>query len=203
MTAITFEFTDKQIELLKEFNSKHYDGAEDNRYTCDALHVVQRLRKGYIPFVDDLLDYYDGEDMRYTWDDDYEVWFETPEELVEDYYEGNGEDCPIEIKPYEEVECNHMIDVYGEEVYIDDEGAYIKAYGISTLHMAFETKEWEDVAFFLILDKAKAYRQYQAHNLGKSRIFTYSMGYDNRGDLPVFRNMLLAMGKQLNEEEGK
>ncbi|AGY48438.1 hypothetical protein Spock_38 [Bacillus phage Spock] len=203
MTKITFELTDKQVELLKEFNSKHYDGAEDNRYTCDAIHVVQRERKGFIPFVDELLDYYDGEDMRYTWDDDYEVWYEKPEELVEDYYDGNGEDCPIEIKPYEEVEHSLITDVYGEEVYIHDEEAYIKAHGISNVHIAFETKEWEDVAFFFILDKAKAYRQYQAHNLGKSRIFTYSMGYDNRGDLPVFRDMLLAMGKQLNGEEGK
>lgn len=203
MTKITFELTDKQVELLKEFNSKHYDGAEDNRYTCDAIHVVQRERKGFIPFVDELLDYYDGEDMRYTWDDDYEVWYEKPEELVEDYYDGNGENCPIEIKPYEEVEYSLITDVYGEEVYIHDEEAYIKAHGISNVHIAFETKEWEDVAFFFILDKAKAYRQYQAHNLGKSRIFTYSMGYDNRGDLPVFRDMLLAMGKQLNEEEGK
>ncbi|UNA01447.1 hypothetical protein MG295_00030 [Bacillus phage vB_BcgM] len=203
MTAITFELTDKQIELLKEFNSKHHDGAEDNRYTCDALHVVQRERKGFIPFVDELLDYYDGDDMRYTWDDDYEVWFESPEELVEDYYEGNGEDCPVTIYPYGEVENTVMMDIHGEEIFIADEESYCKAYGIGTLHIAFETKEWEDVAFFLILDKAKAYRQYQAHNLGKSRIFTYSMGYDNRGDLPVFRNMMLAMGKQLNEEEGK
>jgi len=203
MTKITFELTDKQVELLKEFNSKHYDGAEDNRYTCDAIHVVQRERKGFIPYVDELLDYYDGEDMRYTWDDDYEVWYEKPEELVEDYYDGNGEDCPIEIKPYEEVEYSLITDVYGEEVYIHDEEAYIKAHGINNIHIAFETKEWEDVAFFFILDKAKAYRQYQAHNLGKSRIFTYSMGYDNRGDLPVFRDMLLAMGKQLNGEEGK
>lgn len=203
MTAITFELTDKQIELLKEFNSKHYDGAEDNRYTCDALHVVQRQRNGFIPFVDELLDYYDGDDLRYTWDDDYEVWFETPEELVEDYYEGNGEECDITILPYGEVENTVIMDIHGEEVFIEDEEAYCKAYGIGTLHMAFETKEWEDVAFFLILDKAKAYRKYQAHNLGKSRIFTYSMGYDNRGDLPVFRNMLLAMGKQLNEGEVK
>ncbi|QVW28837.1 hypothetical protein [Bacillus phage SWEP1] len=203
MTAITFNLTDKQIELLKEFNSKHHDGAEDNRYTSDAIHVVQRERKGFIPFVDELLDYYDGDDMRYTWDDDYEVWYEKPEELVADYYEGNGEYCPIEIKPYGEVEYSHMEDVYGDEVYIHDEEAYCKAYGIDHVHIAFETKEWEDVAFFLILDKAKAYRQYQAHNLGKSRVYTYSAGYDNRGDLPVFRNMLLAMGKQLDGEEGK
>lgn len=203
MTAITFEFTDKQIELLKEFNSKHYSGAPDNRSTGDAIHVVQRLRKNWIPYSDDISDYMDADSIVYSVDEYSDEWYESPEALVWDYYGGIGESCPIEIRPFSEVNYTTIEDANGDDVYIHDELTYIKAHGIDTVYEAYEMTEWVDEAFFFILDEARKYQNYQYHNLGVSRVFTYSMGYDNRGDLPVFRDMLLAMGKQLNEEEGK
>ncbi|MEM5647805.1 hypothetical protein AAHH72_29515 [Bacillus cereus] len=42
MTKVTVELTEKQVEFLKLFSAKQYEGAEDNQYTCDALHVVQK-----------------------------------------------------------------------------------------------------------------------------------------------------------------
>lgn len=42
MAKVTVELTEKQVEFLKLFSEKQYEGAEDNKYTCDALHVVQK-----------------------------------------------------------------------------------------------------------------------------------------------------------------
>ena len=60
------------------------------------------------------------------------------------------------------------------------------------------------VAFFLIRDEALRYRDgYQAHNCGDCRIYTYGLGYSNNGDLPVFRELLMKLGKQLLQEGGR
>lgn len=46
-----------------------------------------------------------------------------------------------------------------------------------------ELYAWETVAYFLTEEDAKEYQKYQAHNLGITRLYVISPGYDNRGIL--------------------
>lgn len=55
----------------------------------------------------------------------------------------------------------------------------------------------EPVAFFLIREEAEKYVKYQGHNLKEPDIFTYSVGYNNFGDLPSLANILLKIGNKI------
>ncbi|WP_256941996.1 hypothetical protein [Bacillus thuringiensis] len=84
--------------------------------------------------------------------------------------------------------------------FISDFVDYFKHYGIETYDRGWVEKECVNMAFFFILDEAKQYQKYYAHILGKSRVYTYSAGYDNRGDFTHFRDLLLKMGQELIKE---
>jgi hypothetical protein len=62
--------------------------------------------------------------------------------------------------------------------------------------------QYRNVAYFFILEEAKRYMQYQGHNLISPRTYTFSSGYDNRGEYEHFWDLLLAIGKMLNENAG-
>ena len=63
-------------------------------------------------------------------------------------------------------------------------------------------RRYRNVAYFFILAEAMHYMQYQSHNLHNPRTFTYSSGYANHGDFEHFWDLLLSIGKMLNEEGG-
>ncbi|MED3550166.1 hypothetical protein [Cytobacillus praedii] len=67
--------------------------------------------------------------------------------------------------------------------------------------MAWKKHYWEKVAFFFIRDEAKRYMKYQKHNLNEPRVYTYSAGYANYGDFVPFRELLLSIGQQLNQDK--
>lgn len=196
---MNIELSIQQQNFLKEFASKHYSGAPDNRYTGDAIHVVETTRTDFIPYFEGSEDFYDGDlNLMVCTDDDYSNWLPV-EEAIHDYYSAWGGTCPIPI-----IEFDHLMfmdNVDGEEVLITNYDEYFGAYGVEIKAMSWEKKYREPVAYFLILDQAKAYMEYQRHNLISPRVYTHHMGYDNRGDLPVFRDLLLSMGSQLLEEE--
>ncbi|MGX5627360.1 hypothetical protein [Bacillus cereus] len=200
MTKVTVELTAKQAEFLKLFAEKQYDGAEDNQYTCDAFHVVQKKRDRFIPYSEDISPFFDPDILKFCVDEEHEDWYEDEKEAVKQRYEWLDEECPLEIKSFEELQYKRVTGTDGEERFIGDFDDYFKHYGVETYDMAWVEKEWENVAFFFILEEAKKYQKYQAHNLGKSRIYTYSAGYDNRGDFAHFRDLLLKMGQELNKE---
>lgn len=52
------------------------------------------------------------------------------------------------------------------------------------------TSNWETVAYFLTERDAKNYQNYQGHNLGMSRLYIISPGYDNRGILAQLLEIL-------------
>ncbi|MBJ8031044.1 hypothetical protein [Bacillus cereus group sp. N21] len=200
MAKVTVELTEKQVEFLKLFNKKQHSGADDNRCTCDALHVVQKKRNRFIPYSEDISAYFDPDHLKFCVDEDHESWNDEETEAIREHYEWIEEECPIEIKPFDDLRFERVIGTDGEERFIGDFDDYFKHYGIENYDMAWVEKEWENVAFFFILDEAKQYQKYQAHNLGKSRIYTYSAGYDNRGDFTHFRDLLMQMGQELNKE---
>lgn len=195
---ITINLNEKQEMFLKEFASKHYLGAEDNRMTSDCLHVVENKRERYIPYHEDLWDYYCNLDMKFSRDSDHDAWFDNEIELVNDYLD-NYIECRIKVESYEEAYLNTIIGIDGEEHTICNYDDYFKAYGIEYNTVAWIEYYYEPVAYFFILDEAKRYIQYQRHNLSNPRVYTHSAGYSNCGDFVPFRNLLLQMGKQLNK----
>ncbi|MGX5629189.1 hypothetical protein [Bacillus thuringiensis] len=201
MTKVTVELTAKQAEFLKLFSEKQYSGAEDNVYTSDPIHVVQKRRKNYIPYSLDLEGYFDNSTLEFCTDSDRELWHDNEVEAVDSFYEWKDEECPIEVRSFENLQYTDVVSVNGKIIFVSDLYEYFEVYGIKDeLAMAWVETEWEDEAFFFILDEAKRYQKYQAHNLGRSRIYTYSAGYDNRGDFVHFRNLLMKMGQELNKQ---
>lgn len=175
--------TEKERDFLTEFAAKQYEGSPDNLGTTTPIHVVERLRREFVC---------DGSD---------EAWFdweyggaeyEYLDELIAERRERHGEDIPT----FGEAEFEEFngVTVYNEE-------DYIKAFNLNVSSGRYVT--WhEPIAFFLILDEARRYRDdYQKHNCDDCRIFTRSLGYDNRGDLPTFRSLLLRMGKTITAHD--
>ncbi|WP_179864868.1 hypothetical protein [Bacillus pseudomycoides] len=203
MAKVTVELTEKQVEFLKLFSEKQYEGAEDNQYTCDALHVVQKKRNRFVPYSEDISDYFDPDHLKFCVDEDHESWNDDETEAVREHYEWIDKECQIEIKSFADLRCKRVIGTDREERFIMNFDDYFKHYGIESYDMAWVEKEWENIAFFFIFEEAKRYQKYQAHNLGKSRIYTYSAGYDNRGDFTHFRDLLMKMGQELNKESNQ
>ena len=190
MKEITIKLTEAQEKFLKEFASKHYSGSDANLCTHNPLHLVQ-TRKERVASDYDSIDVIKYIILGSEGD------FDTPEELVESFYE--YEECPIEILPFEEVEnCDDFIGVDGEEYSIYDENDYFQAYGIDEYKMVEIQYYYDTVAYFFILDEAKRYIEYQRHNLNHPRTFTVSSGYSNYGDFDHFWNLLFGIGEQLN-----
>lgn len=173
------KFSEQEEKLLKEFYEKQHSGAKDNVGTRDAIHVVERVVKQFVPVPDEGNWYYDGK-CYYSFDD-----------LID----ALREDTP-DLPDYDDVKYE---EVNGTEIW--SRADYIKAFDI-TAYEGRIVESHQPVAFFFILDEAKRYKNdYQSHNCSNCRIYTYSLGYSNYGDLPVFREMLLKMGKELLGEE--
>jgi hypothetical protein len=201
---LEIELTEKQEEFLKEFAKKQYPGADDNVYTCNAIHAVETYRPIYHPYHEDLTDHFDGMDMVFTTDESYETWHDSEVEAVEEWYKYRNEDPPIKIVPFKELDCKDIIvtnsDGEEDEIFVTNYEDYFKVYGINWYAASWLQDNYEPVAFFFILDEAKRYIEYQRHNLTKPRTYTYSSGYSNYGDFNHFRDLLLSMGEKLNKE---
>jgi len=146
-------------------------------------------------------DYEDPDKEQYhvnDWQEDYD----SPQELIEAYWEQRGE-CPIEIISFDEAYAqSEFIDVTGEGQVIVEEGDYLAAYGISEefYHKVNIGYRYRTVATFFILDEAKKYLEYQGHNLTNPRTFTVGGGYSNKGEYHHFWELLFKIGENLNKE---
>lgn len=178
--TISIELNARELKYLAEFAEKQYEGADANLGTRTPIHVVER-KENYFS---------QGDGSEWLCEDtEYEV-YKTFEEMLEDLRK-TGKELP----PYDDVEYEDVNDVW-----ISDEAAYCEAYGIHAQRGAI-IDTYRPVAFFLIRDEALRYRDgYQAHNCEDCRIYTYGLGYSNDGDLPVFRELLMKMGRQLAQE---
>ena len=175
------ELTEKEKRFLIEFAQKQCEGSKDNLGTKTPIHVVERIEK---TFVEDC-----SGNMWVDDDNDYDA-YDCFNSLIAARRK-SGETLP----DYDAIEYE---DVNG--IWIDSHEAYCKAYEIKARSGSY-VKHTSPVAFFLIRDEAVRYMKgYQAHNCGDCRIFTYGLGYSNNGDLPVFRELLMNMGKRLIDE---
>ena len=186
---MNIELTSREKELLATFAEKQYNGAKDNVGTMTPIHVVERIRTEYTESPD-------GDAWMWT-DGDCEFRaFDYFDDMVAYAKEQTGKDYP----PYDEVEYEDVEKDDGETVWISEEADYLEAFGIK----AFKVKAFqytEPVAFFFIRDEAVRYKEgYQKHNCGADcQIYTYGLGYDNKGDLPIFRALLMRMGEMINQ----
>ena len=179
--------TEREAAFLAEFARKQCEGAKDNLGTMTPIHVVERIRE----------ELHEGGNEEVWVDACADRGFETYEsfdDLVA-ALRAVGEDIP----PYDSVkyECINKVWIYSPK-------DYCEAYGLNVFSGHYSYSH-EPVAFFLILDEARRYRNdYQKQNRGDCRIYTYGLGYSNQGDMPVFRELLMKMGRQLVAgEEGE
>ena len=186
---IEIEVTDLQAKFLKEFAAKHYSGAKDNLCTSMPIHVVQTRDDVYFEADSEYCD-----ESIFVGSDGDE--YKTAEEVVTDYYD--DEEPPIPIVPYDSYMT--LIDTSGAEHFITSPDDYFKVYKMGwDINYCSRVKRYRDVAFFFILDEAKQYMKYQAHNLNNPRTYTYSPGYSNYGDYEHFYLLLRGLGQKLNE----
>lgn len=178
--TISIELNAQELKYLAEFSEKQYEGADANLGTRTPIHVVERKEKYFSQ----------GDGSEWLCEDaEYEV-YKTFDEMLEDLRK-TGKELPS----YDDVEYEDVNDVW-----ISDEAAYCEAYEIHAQRGTI-IDTYRPVAFFLIRDEAVRYRDgYQAHNCEDCRIYTYGLGYSNNGDLPVFRELLMKMGRQLAQE---
>lgn len=116
---------------------------------------------------------------------------------MREWYEGHGEECPIEIKSYTELEYTQVADINGEPRYVLTTKDYCEYYGITLVAVGREYVTWVDAAYFYIRGEAEKYKESQKHNLTEPRVYTRGLGYGNVGDLVRIRQWLMTMGKQL------
>jgi hypothetical protein len=192
---ITVPITSMQEEFLKLFAEKQYDGSPDNLSTQRPIHFVQTRREVVVP------EGYEDKTVIVVEDFDYEQ-FENPEDLVEEYYDYECEECPIEILPFKDVHLKDIIDFEGDESFISDIDDYLSAYGVDIEYTIVGIHYyWEDVATFFTLQSAKEYLIYQSHNLNHGRTYTKGGGYANYGEYHHFWKLLMSMGKKLNKSK--
>jgi len=202
MKEITIKVTEEQEKFLKAFALKQYPGAKDNVCTVHPVHVVENTRYNYVPFHEDIADYYDPDKLAFSYDEERNCWYYDEKELVEEYMNNYGE-LYIPIVPFEDMRGKEMKDVHGEIIEVEEFVDYFKVYGIKNVAAAWREPYYEPAAFFLVREEAEKYMKYQRHNLTKPRIFSHAAGYDNRGDLPHFMDFILKVGQALNKEEGE
>lgn len=182
---MNIELTDKEKEFLLTFAQRQDGDAQDNVGTVTPIHLVERKCE---EFVED--------DSMEVWiDDDFGCdCYKSLNELID--ARNDNEESDECLPQYEDVEWTRV-----NGTFIDSETSYCEAFGISARSGRIIVS-YKPAAFFFILEEARRYRdEYQSHNCGGYRIYTYGLGYDNRGDMPVFRALLMRMGQQLIEED--
>lgn len=200
LKQVTINLTEQQEEFLKLFAEKQFHGAKDNRSTGFPIHFVENKRYNYIPYSDDIAWAYEDKPLSFTPDDDYDRWYDSEIDMVTEWYDDRALDCPIEIKPYDELEGKTVKSVNGEDVFVTNHADYFEVYGVHVQAIAWREKYYEKVAPFFILDEAKKYMQYQAHNLTSPRVYTYGAGYANQGEFTHFWELLMTIGEQLKND---
>ncbi len=196
---INIDITEKQAEFLKQFAANQYEGSKDNLATNKPLHLVQTETISYMHdgggngSFD--VDQYIGSDACLHPNNKDECFkFENEMDLVFAY---GSYDIPDEVLSYNE--AYDASDVNG--VVITDMRSYFEAYGINPddVEILSAVKSYRTVAYFFILENAREYIKYQAHNLNNPRTYTVDMGYDNRGEYESFFDLLMTIGQSLIE----
>ena len=174
--------------FLQKFADEQHDGAKANVGTVTPIHLVMRKRKHFCEssYGDIFVILGIGgraiEPLSFT--------------EIEDGINRLNNYMDLNLPKYEDV----MYEVING-ITIRNEDDYFEAFNIA--FCKGEDFEYEEpVAFFLIRSEAERYmNDYQKHNCHDCFIYTYGLGYHNQGEMPVFRNLLMRIGKSLNNNQ--
>lgn len=188
---LTIDINDEQVRFLKQFAEKQAEGSRDNVCTRKPLHLVQTERIEYVHDGGDNGDY----NVFINADDVELPIFENERDLVLKYGEY---DDPDDVMDFETAyACDSVNDMI-----ITDYNDYFEAYGItSPIERLSAVRRYETVAYFFILENAKAYMSYQSHHLKNPRTYTVTCGYSNKGEYESFFDLLMSIGQQLNSND--
>lgn len=166
------EYNEKIINLIKELSEERK--LQNKHCTREPIYLVQS-RKERVTNKD-----YSHVDLERLYleeilDDDF---YPTLDEIKDGTLRTTSLPCDL-VMDLEE--CKNM-----EEV-IDTIEDYSSEYEPKIIEIEYY---WETVAYFLTEKSAKYYQQYQSHNLGVSRVYVVSPGYDNRGKFDKLLHLL-------------
>lgn len=180
------------LQFLKMFAENHYSGADDNVCTHQPIHLVQSREYMYVPYDCELAYDYDGWEICFMSEYGEECYDNEVDFIKENFYLDELEIEETDLKSYDELYIDSSLSICDYE-------DYFLHYGISKEEYRILCKKgyWETKAYFLIRKEAERYQEYQKHNLGKSRIYTDSCGYANKGEWHKFYDLLLKMGNEV------
>jgi hypothetical protein len=196
---ITINLAESQIKYLKLFAANHFPGANDNLCTHNPIHVVQDNRHRIIPYSIDIEEFMNAHDLVFM-DRECCSEFVSEVDFIKQYYAWKDKEPPKDLVSFKEAQYK-LVTKNGWRITSWYE--YFKHYNVEEYHMGWRQDDWQNIAFFFILEEARRYIKYQGHNLRDPRTFTFSAGYGNEGEYQHFWRLLLDIGKQLNEMENK
>ena len=167
---------DRIVEILKEWNKIRK--TQDNFATNMPVYIVQSREERV---VDEDYDSMDIQRLSIPEISD-DNFYPTMEEIKKGELRNTELPCNLVM----ELEQKENLEQVVEEIqnYFNPDDKY---YDSSYMNLQYY---WENQAYFLVLEEAERYREYQKHNLGFSRIYADYVGYGNGGTLSEFLRIL-------------
>lgn len=197
---IKLNLSKEEIDILKEYALLHCESGVGN--LCTAFPTIHIVRK---PIIEYSTDESKG-DMIYLLSFEFKksLIFKTLEEVI------NHVDEILEMHNYDDFDLTQRlrtcknIDTFNDiidELIGSDELEEDCPLKIEQLYCQTDYKE---VAYFFLRSEAEKYLEYQSHNLPiGSHVYTSTIGYSNKGDLPIIGNLLVKLGNEIIENESK
>lgn len=161
------KINEKIVGILKEISEKRK--TQDAYGTRNPIYLVQRRKARTVDPEYDTVE----EKRLYIPEMSVEGFCPT----FEDVKDGALRETPLPCDFVMELEdCGNIEEMQATfKSYFSEEDDY---YYTELLKLGYY---WETVAYFLLLEDARQYQRYQAHNLGINRIYADYAGYSNRG----------------------
>lgn len=168
---------DRIIEILKEWNKIRK--TQDNFATNMPVYIVQSREERVIDESYDSMDIQRLDIPEISSEDNFYP-------TIEDIKNGALRDTELPCNLVMELEQKENLEQVVEEIqnYFNPDDKY---YDSSYMNLQYY---WENQAYFLVLEEAERYQEYQRHNLGVSRIYADYVGYGNKGTLSEFLRLI-------------
>ena len=223
---------EKQCFFLKKMAALQYPGSTDNVGTRNPLHMVQQVRTFSVWRSINESDTVDDYERCVFFNQNDQQNYASPialiasvanitsEEFGTDEWQKDVDDFNAKQRG-DEPQLVAYDNTYGGTSiyskdgnllsYVTDLKEYFEFYfdrfesgvDIDDINIVEEIPYNDDVGAFFILDEAKKYMKYQAHNLNQPRTYTYGEAYGSRGDYADLRDFLMETGTDLLRRESK
>lgn len=209
---IELELNDVELYYLKQY-AKVYEKERKVDLTSNPIVLVQNTSYRH-SFGDNPYDK-DGYDLTincnlitednpiFSYEEVFNVIIQEAEKRIEAKYTNKEEQKEIKKKFLDELldfkyDVKHYSDYY---IACRFDSKYIE-FKVEIDMYPYEII-YDTVAYFLTREEAEKYIEKQKHNLKNPRIYTVSAGYNNFSDYTTLSNLLLNIGKKLNNPKYK